>query len=676
LETVATPKSLEAARDRHDELARLIHEANYRYFVLSEPMMSDAEWDGLLAELREIEESFPELATPASPTQQVGAPRDTAFPEHTHLEQMLSLDNAFSHEELAAWAERVERGLGRSPAYVCELKIDGVAISLTYRSGVLATAATRGDGTVGEDVTPQVRTIASVPYRLDVDDPPEVVEVRGEVYFPVERFEAMNAERIEQGEPAFANPRNATSGALRQKDPRITAQRPLSVLCHGLGPFVGAQFATHSETLEWMARAGLKVADETRVVDGLEEVVAYVEEWTGRRYEPSYEIDGVVVKVDALADREELGVTARAPRWAIAYKMPPVERETTLRAIQVNVGRTGKVTPFAVLEPVVVSGVTVGMATLHNADQVAAKDVRPGDTVIVRRAGDVIPEVVGPVLSRRSDRLEPWEMPERCPFCDARLERPEGEAHHFCPNVDCPRRLLGSLEHYASRGAMDIEGLGEETAKLLLDSGLVTDLADLYDLTEEQVLELPLFGEKKAAGLVEAIEASKQQPLDRLLVALNIRHVGPTVAKTLARNVGSLEAIVEASPDELAEIPDVGPVIAEAVSTFFAEERNRRLVERLRQAGVTTEAERHEQADLLAGWTVVLTGSLDGFTRDEAKEALEARGAKVTSSVSSKTSAVVAGESPGSKRDKAVQLGVPILGEDGLVRLLEKGSLD
>jgi DNA ligase (NAD+) len=672
---LASPDDRAAARERHDEIARLIEEANYRYYVLSEPMMSDAEWDALLRELGEIEDAFPELKTPTSPAQRLGVPRDAAFPPHAHLEQMLSLDNAFSREELEAWVDRVERGLGRSPRYVCELKVDGVAISLTYRHGVLATAATRGDGLVGEDVTPQVRTIASVSYRLAVDDPPTVVEVRGEVYFPLADIEAMNQQRIEAGEAAFANPRNAASGALRQKDPRITAMRPLAVLCHGLGPYEGIRFAAHGETLDWMRNAGLRVADETRLVDDLDDVIGYIDEWTRRRHDPSYEIDGVVVKVDVLSDRDELGTTARAPRWAIAYKMPPVERETLLRAVQVNVGRTGKVTPFAVLEPVTVGGVTVSMATLHNADQVAAKDVRPGDTVIVRRAGDVIPEVVGPVLERRPEGLKPWRMPTTCPFCSARLERPEGEANHFCPNIDCPQRLLGSLEHYASRGAMDIEGLGEETAKLLLDSGLVTDLADLYRLTEEDLVALPLFAEKKARTLIDAIEESKSRPLDRLLVALNIRHVGPTVAKTLARHFGSLERLVAATPEEIAAVPDVGPVIAAAVSAFFSEDRNRGLVERLRDTAVNTEAERHEQADLLAGWTVVLTGSLDGFTRDEATEALEVRGAKVTSSVSSRTSVVVAGDNPGSKRDKAEEIGVPVVGEDGLVRLIETGSL-
>jgi DNA ligase (NAD+) len=666
---------LEDARLRHDELSRTLHEANYRYYVLSDPPMSDAEYDERMEELHALEARFPQLRTPASPTQQIGSPRDTAFPEHRHLETMLSLDNVFDPDELTAWIERVERGLGHRPRYVCELKVDGVAISLTYRQGVLTAGATRGDGEVGEDITPQVRTIGDVPYRLADPSPPSLIEVRGEVYMPVAAFEAMNDERIEAGQPAFANPRNATSGALRQKDPRITASRPLAVVCHGLGPVDGRGFATHHETLEWMRGAGLDVADETRVVSSADEILAYVDEWTERRYEPAYEIDGVVVKVDALTDRAELGSTARAPRWAVAYKMPPVERETQLRHIQINVGRTGKVTPFAVLEPVFVGGVTVGMATLHNEDQVAAKDVRPGDTVIVRRAGDVIPEVVGPVLSARPDDLPSWSMPPTCPFCGADFVRPEGEANTFCPNIDCPQRIWGSLEHFGSRGAMDIEGLGEETAKLLLDAGLVTDLADLYELTQEDLLQLPLFGEKRARQLREAIGASKQRPLDRLLVALNIRHVGPTVAKTLARHFGSLDEIVAAAQEEIASVPDIGPVIAAELRRFFDEERNRRLVGRLREVGVNLEAERGEHADLLTGWTVVLTGSLERFSRDEAKEALEARGAKVTSSVSSRTSVVVAGQNPGSKLTKAQDAGVPVVGEDALAALLETGTL-
>ncbi|MBW3578619.1 MAG: NAD-dependent DNA ligase LigA [Actinobacteria bacterium] len=671
----AVPDRLDAARQRHDELSRTLHESNYRYHVLSDPPMSDAEYDALLRELIQLEDAYPALRTAVSPTQQVGAPRSTAFPEHRHLEPMLSLDNVFDREELAAWERRVERSLALVPRYVCELKVDGVAISLTYRRGVLAVAATRGDGVTGEDVTPQVRTIRNVPYRLATPDPPEVVEVRGEVCFPVDEFEAMNAERIERGEAAFANPRNAASGALRQKDPRITATRPLEVVCHGLGASEGIAFTAHSESLAWLRGVGLTVADETEVVADLDQIMDYVKRWTGQRHAPRYEIDGVVVKIDAFADRAELGTTARAPRWAVAYKLPPVEKETQLRGIQVNVGRTGKVTPFAVLEPVSVGGVTVAMATLHNDDQVAAKDVRPGDTVIVRRAGDVIPEVVGPVLAKRPPGLEPWRMPSHCPFCATELVRPDAEANTFCPNLDCPQRLWGALEHFASRGAMDIEGLGEETAKLLRDEGIVHSLADLYDLSEEQLLDLPGFAEKKARALLHSIEESKDRGLDRLLIGLNIRHVGPTVARTLARHFGSIDALMAASDEQIAAAPDIGPVIARSVADFLGDERNRRLIDRLKAAGVRTDVQRRQDGGLLGGWTVVLTGTLAGFTRDQAKEALEARGAKVTSSVSSRTNVVVAGEDPGTKLAKAEQLEVPVVDEAAFVTLLETGTL-
>ncbi|MFN2556825.1 MAG: NAD-dependent DNA ligase LigA [Nitriliruptorales bacterium] len=672
---VEVASSVQAARRRHDELTREIHEANYRYYVLSDPILSDARYDELLRELIALEDAYPQLRTPSSPTQQVGARQDSAFAEHRHIEQMLSLDNVFDVVELTSWSQRVERALEYFPRCVTELKVDGVAMSLTYRHGVLAVAATRGDGVVGEDVTHQVRTIRNVPYRLSVPDPPATVEIRGEVYFPLASFERMNTERIARGEAAFANPRNAASGALRQKDPAVTASRPLAVLCHGLGAYEGVSFRAHSQTLEWMREAGLQVADETEIVENLAGAIDYIERWAYKRHDPPYESDGVVVKVDSLAERAELGATARAPRWAVAYKFPPLERETQLRNIEVNVGRTGKITPFAVLEPVTVGGVTVSMATLHNEDQVAAKDVRPGDTVIVRRAGDVIPEVVAPVISKRPPGTEPWRMPERCPFCGSALARPVGEANTFCPNIDCPQRLWGSLEHFASRGAMDIEGLGEETAKLLLEAGLVSDLADLFHLTEQQLLELPGFADKKARSLLAAIAEAKTRPLDRLLVALNIRHVGPTVAKTLARHFGSLDALMAANEDKIAAAPEIGPVIAQTVTSFFSVERNRRLIERLKSAGVNTEADRSRDAELLAGWTIVLTGGFEGLTRERATEELESRGAKVTSSVSRRTSVVVAGESPGSKLAKARELGVPVIDEAGLVHLLETGQL-
>ena len=681
---VSPPTDLAAARQRHDEIARLVRDARYRYYVLSEPPMPDAEFDALFQELLALEDAHPELVTSNSPTQQVGAPLDTAFAPFRHLQPMLSLDNAFSHEELAAWAQRVERGLGEDAAvdYVCELKFDGVGINLVYRDGVLATAATRGDGTIGEDVTAQIATIAAVPYRVDVVDPPAVLEVRGEVYYPLEAFEAMNAARIERGEAAFMNPRNAASGALRQKDPEVTRQRPLSVWCHGFGVVEGIAFERYAQALDWLRDAGLPVATETAVVDTVDDMWAFVERWTHARHEVPFEIDGVVIKVDDLGQRERLGFTARAPRWAIAYKMPPIEQETTLERIEINVGRTGKVTPYAVLEPVIVAGTRITYATLHNEIQIHAKDVREGDRVMVRRAGDVIPEVVGPVLSKRPPQAAVWHMPATCPFCAQPLVRPEGEAHHIDENVDCPNRLLESLSHLAGRGALDIEGLGEQSVELLVSEGLVSNLADVFRLPDhrEELLRLEKWGEKRVDNLIAGIEAAKQQPLERLLVALNIRHLGPTYAKLLARHLGSLDAIRAATPEQLEAIDGIGPTIAAAVHAWFATPRNAELVDELIALGVDPRTapaggDMDVDAQLLNGWTLVVTGTLEDFTRDEAREALEARGAKVTGSVSKKTSAVVAGENPGSKLAKAEDLGVPVLDEDGLRHVLDTGEL-
>ena len=680
----SVPTDLVAARRRHDEVARLVRDARYRYYVLSDPPMPDAEFDALFQELLALEDAHPGLVTSNSPTQQVGAPLDTAFAPFEHLQPMLSLDNAFSQEELGAWAQRIERGLGdeaEAVDYVCELKFDGVAINLVYRDGVLATAATRGDGTIGEDVTAQIATIDVVPYRLAVDDPPAVLEVRGEVYYPLAAFEAMNAARIEQGEAAFMNPRNAASGALRQKDPEVTRQRPLSVWCHGFGVVEGVEFERYSQALDWMRDAGLPIAPETAVVDTVDDVWAFVERWTEARHEVPYEIDGVVVKVDDLPQRERLGFTSRAPRWAIAYKMPPVEQETTLERIDINVGRTGKVTPYAVLDPVVVAGTRITFATLHNEIQIHAKDVRVGDRVMVRRAGDVIPEVVGPVLSKRKPDAQVWHMPATCPFCGQPLVRPEGEAHHIDENVDCPNRLVESLAHLAGRGALDIEGLGGQTVELLVTEGLVGNLADVFRLPDhrDRLLEFDKWGEKRVDNLIAGIEAARRQPLARLLVALNIRHLGPTYAKLLARNLGSLDAIRAATAEELEAIDGIGPTIAAAVVAWFATPRNAELVDELIGLGVDPRTEVVAVADdgalPLEGWTVVVTGTLEGFTRDEAKEALESRGAKVTGSVSKKTSAVVAGENPGSKLTKAEELGVPVLDEAAFRHLLDTGEL-
>jgi DNA ligase (NAD+) len=668
-----------STRRKVEALRTEIEQHNYRYYVLSDPQVSDGEYDALLRELQELEARYPELDRPDSPSHRVGAPPSGAFAEVAHRQPMLSLDNAFSREEFDAWAARVVKGLeGGSPRFTCELKIDGVAMSLTYTDGRLAQAVTRGDGRVGEDVTPNVRTIASVPAFLELDDPPPLLEVRGEVFYPIEAFEAMNAARVEAGEARFANPRNAASGALRQKDPHITATRPLAMLCHGVGVRDGVAAGSHSEFLEYLRAAGLPVAEETVTVGSIEEVWAYIERYEEHRHDPAYEIDGVVVKVDDYAQQRRLGSTSRAPRWAIAYKYPPEERETLLRDIQVNVGRTGRVTPFAVLEPVFVAGSTIGMATLHNADQLRLKDVRPGDVVMVRKAGDVIPEVLGPVLSRRPPAVEaagPWRFPTTCPVCGTALQRLEGEADTTCPNVDCPARIHGTLEHYASRGAMDIEGLGEKTVALLLSEELVNDVADLYRLKSDDLLALDGFAQLSVDNLLAAIERSRAQPLERLLVGLNIRHVGPTVARVIARHFGDMGSLRAASQQEIAAVGGVGPVIAEAVRRFLDEPRNAALVDALAELGVRMDTEVSQAARTLEGWTVVLTGGLEGFTRDEAKQAVEDRGGKVTASVSKKTSVVVVGTDAGSKADKAADLGVPMVDEAGFLHLLDHGEL-
>ncbi len=665
-------------------MSRVVRDARYRYYVLSDLAMPDAEFDARLRELEAIEEAFPALRTADSPTQQVGSPLDAAFPPFEHLEAMMSLDNVFSEADLRAWSERVARGLPAGPPirWSCELKIDGTAISCVYRHGVLAVGATRGTGTVGETVTQQLLTLDDVPYRLADDDPPSVVEIRGEVYYPVEKFNQMNAERIERGEPAFMNPRNAASGALRQKDPSKVRERPLAMWVHGLGHLEGRSFATATEFLAWARAAGLPVPEATTTVDSLDEVWALIQDFTERRHLFGFEVDGVVVKVDDMEQRRTLGATAKAPRWAIAYKMPPIEQQTTLRAIQVNVGRTGKATPFAVLEPVAVAGVTITNATLHNEVQVLAKDVRVGDTVIVRRAGDVIPEVVGSIKELRPKGAKAWRMPASCPACGQPLVRPEGEGHHFCENVDCPSRIAQSLIHLASRGALDIEGLGEKTVTQLRELGWLDDLADVFRLPDhrDELLELRGWKEKSVDKLLDGIQAGSQRPLERLLVALNIRHVGPTVAKELARHLRSLEGIATAPAEQIAAIAGIGPTIAAAVRAWFDTPRNAELARELVRLGVRSTTDLPEPAAVeslpLAGLTFVITGTLDASTRDEVKEQLEALGAKVSGSVSAKTTALIAGAEAGSKLDKAKEKGIPVLDEVALGKLLGGAALD
>jgi DNA ligase (NAD+) len=668
----------EEAAKRVDEIRVRIRDAAHRYYVLSDPDISDAEYDELMRELEGIEADYPDLVTPDSPTQSVGAPQAAAFAPVPHRVPMLSLDNAFSEEELLAWGKRTEKSVDAVDGYVCELKIDGVAVSLQYEQGRLIRAATRGNGTVGDDITPNVRTIGNVPERLDLADPPPVFEVRGEIYFPTSAFERLNQEMAAEGKQVFANPRNAASGGLRQKDPRITRSRMLALLCHSFGLAEGVRFASHSEFLKYCENAGLPVAGETRRADTLDEVQAFIRQWEEHRHDLEYEIDGVVVKVDSTNQQQELGHTSKAPRWAIAYKFPPEERTTLLKDIQVSIGRTGAATPFAVLEPVLVAGSTIALATLHNADEVQRRDVHPGDIVWVRKAGDVIPEVVGPVLNKRPAGSKAWRFPERCPECGTQLVRPEGEVVTRCPNTTgCPAQRWATLVHFGSRGAMDIEHLGERTVAALIDAGKLHDAADVYQLTADDLAELPGFKDKSIGNLLEAIKASKRRPLDRLLVGLSIRHVGDHVATVLARRMKSLETIAGASEEELNAIDEVGPTIASSLHAWFADERNRELVRRLVEAGVSTRAEEDGQpvvSQVLAGKSVVLTGALESQTREQAARAVEERGGRVASSVSKKTDFVVVGADPGSKAERARELGVTIVDEAGFQRLLEKGE--
>ena len=675
---MAVPPEIE---QRASELRAEITEHNRRYHVDDDPIISDAEYDALVRELRDIESEFPELITPDSPTQLVGAPVSTQFSEVRHRVPMMSLDNAFSFEELLEWGKRLERRLGsegESVGYVCELKIDGFAVSLTYEDGKYVRAATRGDGRTGEDMTANVATIAAVPKELTGKKVPSLLEVRGEIYMPIAAFDALNKRQADAGDRLFANPRNSAAGSVRQKDPSITASRDLSMWTYQLGAIEnGPTFKNHSETLHWMQTVGLPVNPEIKGLGTLDEVYEFCKHWQEHRHDLPYEIDGIVVKVDDLRLRDELGATSHAPRWAIAYKFPPEEKTTTLLGIEVSIGRTGRATPFARLEPVFVSGSTVHVATLHNEDQVRAKDVRPGDVVVVRKAGDVIPEVVGPVLPRDDPDRPTWVFPSTCPRCGERLVRVEGESDTLCVNVDCPAQRAGRIEHFCSRGAMDIEGFGEQRSHLFTSLGLVDDIGDLYQLTMDDLLGLEGFGEISARNLLAAIEASKTRPLPNLLIGLNVRRVGPAAATVLARTFGNLDRIIDASVDEIAAAEGIGPLIAENIHSFFANPRNRAVIEKLRAAGLNFEGPTAPAApQVLAGKSVVVTGTLARFTREQAEDAITARGGKSPGSVSKKTTAVVVGAEPGqAKLTKAEDLGVPILDEAAFERLLETGEL-
>jgi len=680
-------------RQRHAELSTELLEHQYRYHVLDSPLISDIEYDTLMRELVAIEDQIPELRTPDSASQKVGGAISTDFTAVQHLQRLESLDNVFSGEDLDGWVARAER-LGGAGPYLCELKIDGLAVALVYRKGRLQRAATRGDGVTGEDVTPNVKTIAAVPIRLAGAGWPETLEVRGEVFLPIAAFEELNERLTEAGKPPFANPRNSAAGSLRQKDPRITASRALNMIIHGIGRVEGLDDPPQSQS-DWYERLrwwGLPVSDLYQVVPDIDGVRKYIAHYAEHRHDPPYEIDGVVVKIDNLEVQRRLGSTSRAPRWAIAYKYPPEEVNTRLLDIRVNVGRTGRVTPFAVMEPVKVSGSTVENATLHNADEIARKGVLIGDMVVLRKAGDVIPEVVGPVVDLRTGAERAFEFPNHCPACETKLVREDGGVDWRCPNArSCPAQLRERLFHLAGRGALDIEVLGYEAAVALLDSGLVTDEGDLFALTAESLAPVPFFTLKSGAlsanatRLLANLEDARQRPLWRILVALSIRHIGPTAARALAAAFGSVDAIAAASESELVAVEDVGPTIAASIREWFTVDWHVAIVDKWRAAGVQLATEgfvapaRAEDGGAetgggaLAGVTVVLTGTLAGYTRDEAAEAVQALGGKVSGSVSKKTSFVVAGESPGSKLDKAASLGVPVLDEDGLRTLLAQG---
>ena len=658
----------------------------FRYYVKDAPVISDAEFDTLLRELQAIEDQYPELRTPDSPTQLVGgAGFATDFGAADHLERMLSLDNVFDTDELSAWSARISAETGADTEFLCELKIDGVALALVYRDGVLVRGATRGDGRSGEDVTLNARTIADVPERLTGTDEfpvPSVLEVRGEVFFRLADFEELNAGLVAEGKPPFANPRNSAAGSLRQKNPAVTARRRLRMICHGLGKVEGFTPASLHDAYRALGAWGLPVSTHTAKVQGIAAVAERIAYWGEHRHDVEHEIDGVVVKVDEVSLQRRLGATSRAPRWAVAYKYPPEEVTTKLLDIRVSVGRTGRVTPFAYMEPVKVAGSTVGLATLHNATEVKRKGVLIGDTVVLRKAGDVIPEVLAPVVDLRDGTEREFVMPTTCPECGTTLApAKEGDADIRCPNTrSCPAQLRERVFHAAGRGAFDIEGLGYEAATALLQAGVIADEGDLFALTAEDLLRTELFttksGELSANGkrLLANLGKAKSQPLWRVLVALSIRHVGPTAARALAGEFGSLDAVIEASEDKLAAVEGVGPTIAAAVIEWFGVDWHRAIVDKWRAAGVRMVDERDAGIErTLEGLSIVVTGSLTGFSRDEAKEAILARGGKAAGSVSKKTSYVVAGDAPGSKYDKAIELGVPVLDEDGFRRLLDEG---
>ena len=671
------------ARRAH-QLTREINNHNHRYYVLDDPSISDGEYDALMQELRRLEAENHALVTPQSPTQRVGGAPAAGFTQVQHRQPMLSLANAFNVEDLEAWLRRVKNLLdGADFPLVCELKIDGLAVSLTYENGILTQGATRGDGSAGEDVTQNIRTIRSIPVAL-MGEPPERLEVRGEVYLPVEEFDRVNEERARQGEQLYANPRNTGAGSLRQLDPKITASRNLQIWVYSMGEIGGeigdeASHASrpdsHWDALEWLQTLGFRTNPHNRLCLTLDDVVDYYQSWLEQRHSLPYQVDGIVIKVSPFNFQESLGVVGREPRWAIAYKFPAERATTRLKDIGINVGRTGSLNPYAILEPVVVSGATVKQASLHNEEDINRKDIRVRDWVIIERAGDVIPHVVGPVASRRDGSEQVFRMPEVCPVCGTTVIKPADEAMHRCPNSSCPVQFFELLKHFVSKGAMDIDGLGEQWCRILIDQGLVTDVAGLYYLQKEQLLNLERMGDKLATKIIDNIQAGKERPLPRLLFALGILHVGSEIAELLSQQFPNLEALAQASEEDLTEIAGIGPKIAESVVSYFKAAANRDVIAKLAASGVdpTQEINVPETLEDLPwrGLTFVVTGTLSAFSRKEAETRIKALGGGVTSSVSAKTNYLVAGESAGSKLNAAIKLNTPVLDEAAFLALLD-----
>lgn len=662
-----------AAQLKIEKLRELINYHNYRYYVLDDPEVSDAEYDSLMKELEALEREYPDLITPDSPTQRVGGAVLNGFQAVTHAIPLLSLANAYSQEELDSFDRRVRELLSSPPRYTAELKIDGLAISLLYRDGVFIRGATRGDGQTGEDITNNLRTIRSIPLKLREPLAGDL-EVRGECYMDKRAFEQLNKAQEEKGEKLFANPRNAAAGSLRQLDPKVTSERQLNVFLYGLGYSDALPPDSHYETLQWLSSLGFRTNPETQVFDSIDGVKEFIQYWHEKRESLPYDIDGIVVKVDSRVQQELLGTTAKSPRWAVAYKFPAMQKTTKVEDIVVQVGRTGAVTPLAILEPVFIAGSTVSRASLHNEDYVKEKDIRIGDTVVIQKAGDIIPEVVRSVPELRDGSERVFQMPQSCPACGTRLVREAGEAVWRCDNSQCPAKLVEGLVYFASRDALDIEGMGPAVVQQLVDAGLVKNPADIFKLTKEQLLGLDRFGERSAAKLVASIEEAKGRGLARLLTALGILHVGTQTAASLAAYFGSMEKLVTATEDQLAQVPDIGPVVASSISAFFQNPKNIQLIEELKKLGVKMDEPKQSRGEAFSGKTFVVTGTLSQFSRKEAKDAIESLGGKTTESVSKNIDYLVVGEKPGSKLDKARELGISILDEQQFIDMLTEGG--